>query len=70
LLVRICIRNSYDFADAVNVRSMLGRVLAVMIRGARDFAADPAVFANSVILPNQPPILCVSQVTPLGAVGR
>jgi hypothetical protein len=59
LLVRICIRSSCDFADAVNVRPKLGRVL-VMIRSARDFAAAPAVFANSIILPNQPPILCVS----------
>ncbi|MDZ4063747.1 MAG: hypothetical protein U1E22_03670, partial [Coriobacteriia bacterium] len=47
---------------ALKVRAKLGRVLAVMIPIARDFAADPAVFANSVILPNQPPILCVSVV--------
>ena len=63
MLARICRRSSCDFVDAVNVRPKLGHVLAVMIRSARDFAAARAVFANSVILPNQPPIplcLCVS----------
>ncbi len=35
--------------------SKRGHVLAVMIRCARDFAAARAVFANSVILANQPP---------------
>jgi hypothetical protein len=54
------IRSSCDFADAVNVRPKFGRVLAAMIRGVRDFAAASAVFANFVILLNQPQILCVS----------
>ena len=58
--VRICIRISCDFADAVNVRPNVGPMLAVVIRSARAVTADPAVFANSVILPNHPPILCVS----------
>jgi hypothetical protein len=47
------------------VRAKLGRVLAVIIRSAPDFAAPRAVFANSVIFPNQPPnplCLCVSVV--------
>ena len=60
LLVRICCRSSCDFANAVNIRPKFGRVIAAMIRGVRDFAAASAVFANFVILLNQPPILRVS----------